>query len=123
MPLISNLSVGENIALIRQYHDNLPLAKALEEASEVLGKLGMQRLLRLRSPALSDIERFAAKLAMAVMVKSTRLVIDRPFLQASALHHRKELETMLAPLESHIATVELLVYEAEKNRWEERVNG
>ncbi|MEF3192579.1 MAG: hypothetical protein K6347_08590, partial [Campylobacterales bacterium] len=48
LPLISNLSVGENIALIKQYHANMPYESALAEAALKLERLGVGDILLLR---------------------------------------------------------------------------
>lgn len=79
IPLISNLNVWVNIALIKQYHENLPVDQAAEMARQLLRRFQMEPIFYRRNPHLSEEERFCAMLLRAVMVPQGILVIDRPF--------------------------------------------
>ena len=78
-PLISNLSVWSNIALIRQYHQNMPEHEAKAMTEDLLRRLGMDSIAEKRNPALTTEERFCAMLLRAAMVRDAILVLDRPF--------------------------------------------
>ena len=78
-PLISNLSVWGNIALIRQYHEQLPKHQARAHAETLLSRLGMASIAEKRNPFLSTEERFCAMVLRALMVRDAVLVLDRPF--------------------------------------------
>ena len=78
-PLISNLDVCGNIALIRQYHENLPAKEACRLAEGYLRRYDLERIASKRDPLLTDEERFCVMLLRAIMVKDAVLVINQPF--------------------------------------------
>lgn len=79
VPLISNLDVWINIALIRQYHQNLPPEEAEKEVVRYLQRYHLEKIAHRRSSALTDEERFCVMLLRAAMVADAIIVIDRPF--------------------------------------------
>jgi ABC-type lipoprotein export system ATPase subunit len=79
VPLISNLDVWINIALIQQYQRNLPPATAREDALLYLRRYQLEMIAGKRNPALTDEQRFLVMLLRAAMVKEAFIVIDRPF--------------------------------------------
>jgi ABC-type molybdenum transport system ATPase subunit/photorepair protein PhrA len=68
-----------NISLIKQYHENMPLAQAQQTAIQALQRLGLKHIANKRNPALNNEERFCVMLLRAVMVRDAILIIDRPF--------------------------------------------
>jgi ABC-type uncharacterized transport system YnjBCD ATPase subunit len=80
IPLISNLDVWENIALIQQYHYNAPMTKAKRLVLEALDRYGLQGIAHLRNPSLSAEERFRVMLLRASSFENATILIDRPFL-------------------------------------------
>ena len=79
VPLISNLDVWINIALIRQYHRNLSRKAAEKEVRGYLRRFHLEKIAHKRSPALTNQERFRVMLLRAAMVDDAKIVIDRPF--------------------------------------------
>lgn len=79
VPLISNQSVFMNIALIKQYHENMSISKVEPIVFSALRRLKLEDIAHKRNPDLSNEERFFAMLLRAVMVKDALVVIDRPF--------------------------------------------
>lgn len=79
VPLISNLDVWINIALIRQYHQNLQTEEAEKEVVRYLQRYHLEKIAHRRSSALTDEERFCVMLLRAAMVADAIIVIDRPF--------------------------------------------
>lgn len=78
-PLISNLDVWINIALIKQYHENLPDKNAKSLALQYLQRFRMEHIADKRNSALTNKERFIVMLLRAAMVKDSIIVLDRPF--------------------------------------------
>jgi ABC-type lipopolysaccharide export system ATPase subunit len=78
-PLISNLDIWVNIALIKQYHENLPNKTAKSLALQYLQKYRMEHIADKRNSALTNKERFNVMLLRALMVKDSLIVLDRPF--------------------------------------------
>lgn len=79
IPLISNLNVWVNIALIKQYHENLPVDQAADMARQLLRRFQMEPIFYRRNAHLTEEERFCAMLLRAAMVPRGVLVLDRPF--------------------------------------------
>ena len=79
IPLISNLDVWINIALIRMYHRNQPRAEAEKEVIGYLDRYGLGKIAYRRNSDLTDRERFCVMLLRAAMVANAALLIDRPF--------------------------------------------
>lgn len=78
VPLISNLDVWINIALIRQYHQNLSGPAAQTEVLGYLRRYGLESIAFKRTHALTDEQRFRVMLLRAAMVADAVVVIDRP---------------------------------------------
>ena len=85
VPLISNLDVWINIALIRQYHQNLSNESAQEEVMGYLRRYQLELIAHKRIFALTDEQRFRVMLLRAAMVADAVVVIDRPFKLLPAL--------------------------------------
>ncbi|MEK7826836.1 MAG: hypothetical protein AAB299_03725, partial [Thermodesulfobacteriota bacterium] len=79
IPLISNLPVWSNIALIRQYHENMPWEEAKTLALDLLQRFGMAATAEKRNPSLTAEERFCIMLIRAALVRDAVVVLDRPF--------------------------------------------
>jgi len=79
IPLISNQDVYSNIALIKQYHENMGKNAAKQLALEVLKRVGLAHIAFKRNPSLLPEERFCVMLLRAAMMKNAVMVIDRPF--------------------------------------------
>jgi len=79
VPLISNQEVWMNIALIKQYHENMPRIQAEKFVLNALQRLDLAHIAYKRNPALTDEERFGVFLLRAAMVKDALVIIDRPF--------------------------------------------
>jgi ABC-type lipoprotein export system ATPase subunit len=79
VPLISNLNVWVNIALVKQYHQNLSENKAEQLVLQYLQKCGMEHSANKRTSSLTNKERFLVMLLRAAMVRDSIIVIDRPF--------------------------------------------
>jgi ABC-type lipoprotein export system ATPase subunit len=79
VPLISNLDVWHNIALICQYHSNIPEEKAKLFVTQCLQRFELEGIACKRNPFLSGEERFCVMLLRAAMVADVVIVIDRPF--------------------------------------------
>ena len=79
VPLISNQEAWLNIALIKQYYDNMSPQESEKLVFSLLRKLGLESVAYKRNPALSDEERFFIMLLRAAMVKDAVILIDRPF--------------------------------------------
>jgi ABC-type lipopolysaccharide export system ATPase subunit len=80
IPLISNLEVWLNIALVKQYHQNINNSEARDLVLQYLHRFNLSGIADKRNPALTHKERFYTMLLRAIMVADAFVVIDRPFL-------------------------------------------
>jgi ABC-type lipoprotein export system ATPase subunit len=93
VPLISNLDILGNLALIKQYREDLPKREAESLVLSYLRRFDLERIAYRRNPDLSDGERFCAMLVRAILVPGAFVVIDRPLkivpdLQDNRFFHR-----------------------------------
>jgi ABC-type lipopolysaccharide export system ATPase subunit len=95
VPLISNQDVYLNIALIKQYHENMPRREAERLAVEYLKRFDLGHIAHKRNPALSPEERFCAMLLRAAMVKEATILIDQPF---KIIPHLKDMQFITTAL-------------------------
>ncbi|PKN60336.1 MAG: hypothetical protein CVU53_03585 [Deltaproteobacteria bacterium HGW-Deltaproteobacteria-11] len=95
VPLISNLDVWINIALIRQYHQNLSGEAAQEEVMGYLCRYQLEMIAHKRIHALTDEQRFRVMLLRAAMVADAVIVIDRPFKLLPALQDSRFIDDSL----------------------------
>lgn len=110
LPLRANLSVLENIAIVPQYRQNLPYQAATDQAWALLAKLGQTGCALKRDPALTCVERFAAKLLRAVILQPPIILLDRPALLLPDIHYPPYLETTLQALAKDCADCRILDY-------------
>jgi predicted ABC-type transport system involved in lysophospholipase L1 biosynthesis ATPase subunit len=87
LPLRVNLSAQENVALVPLYLKDLTTPQAAREAADLLGQLGYANLSPKREADMSPAERFITQLARALMLKRSRLIIDRPGAMLYDVHY------------------------------------
>jgi ABC-type lipoprotein export system ATPase subunit len=98
-PLISNLSVLGNIALIKQYHGRLSVRAAEDIAKLQLKKLHLEDIAAKRNPVLLEEQRFCVMVLRAVMVEAPVVVIDRPFKIMPDLEDTRFIRDVLASVD------------------------
>ena len=116
-PLISNLDVWGNIALIYQHHREVSQKQAQDFVLQCLKRYDLEKIAYKRNPVLSEEERFRVKVLRAAMVAEAVIVIDRPF---KMLHYIKDTSFIyetLGKVEDLFTRCEILDYAQEKNRY------
>jgi len=78
LPLRANLSARDNIALIPLYQRHNSAAESARQAQAMLDQLGYADLAPLRDSDMTPAQRFVTQLARALILKRSRLIIDRP---------------------------------------------
>jgi ABC-type nitrate/sulfonate/bicarbonate transport system ATPase subunit len=116
-PLISNLPVWSNIALIRQYHQNMSWHEAKATVDRLLQRMGMASIAEKRNPALTKEERFYAMLLRAAMVQDAVLVLDKPFGILTNLRDGHFLMHILHKVDDLIAEAHIFDYSWAKERY------
>jgi ABC-type sugar transport system ATPase subunit len=118
-PLISNLSVWSNIALIRQYHENLSRTAARAEAVHLLDRFGLAMVADQRTSSLNREQLYGVMLIRAAMVRDAVIVLDRPFRLLSDLRDGSFFTETLRKIDDLIAEAHVFDYAWEKERYEE----
>jgi len=116
-PLISNLAIWSNIALIPQYHQNMPWHEARTLAEDLLRRLGIVSIAEKRNSTLTTEERFCAMLLRAAMVRDAILVLYRPFSILSNLRDGGFIMDTLQKIDDLIAEIHIFDYSWEKERY------
>jgi ABC-type uncharacterized transport system ATPase subunit len=117
VPLISNLPVWSNIALIQQYHENIPWKGAKTLVLDLLQRFGMAATAEKRNPSLTAEERFCIMLIRAAMVRHAVVVLDRPFRTLPDLPDGRFFTDALRKVDDLIAEVHIFDYTWEKERY------
>jgi ABC-type lipopolysaccharide export system ATPase subunit len=78
-----------NIALIKEYHENMPKHQAQRLVLEYLERVGLGHIAYKRNPALNSEERFCVMLLRAAMVQDAMILIDQPF---KIIPHLKDIQ-------------------------------
>ena len=119
VPLISNLPVWSNIALIRQYHENMPWEEAKTQVLDLLQRFGMAAAAEKRNPSLTAEERFCIMLIRAALVRDAVVVLDRPFRIIPDLPDGRFFTDSLRKVDDLIAEAHIFDYNWEKERYGE----
>ena len=109
-PLVSNLAIWSNIALIRQYHQNMPAEEAKSLALELLSRMDMEAISEKRNFALTTEERFCAMLLRAAMVMDPVIILDRPFSILTNLRDGNFIMDALRRIDDLIAEAHIFDY-------------
>jgi ABC-type sugar transport system ATPase subunit len=117
VPLISNLPVWSNIALIRQYHENMPWEEARALVIGLLQRFDMAGIAEKRNPALKMEELFCVMLIRAAMVRDAVVVLDRPFRILPDLQKGRFFMDAFRKVDDLIAEVHIFDYSWEKERY------
>jgi ABC-type nitrate/sulfonate/bicarbonate transport system ATPase subunit len=118
-PLISNLSVSNNIALIRQYHENLSRPEARAWAVHLLDRFGLATIADQRTSSLNREQLYHVMLIRAAMVRDAVIVLDRPFRLLPDLRDGSFFTETLRKMDDLIAAAHVFDYTWEKERYEE----
>jgi ABC-type sugar transport system ATPase subunit len=114
LPLRVNLTALENIALIRQFHLNLTWTQASAEAQQLLDQCGQGDIAMKRDEDLTPTQRFAVKMARAILLARPLLVIDRPAELLPDVPYPDLLLSMLDKLTDKLPDYRILDYDWNK---------
>ncbi len=97
-PLISNLNMYENIAIIKEFHEHLSINEAEEEASIFLSKIGADNIGKKRVPECDSLEIFYVMFIRSLMTKDMNVIIVSPFSIADNIDDMKAVIHNLSAL-------------------------
>ena len=99
IPLISNLDILENIAIIKEVHHHKSIASAEAEAIKLLDRISLYGIATNRVPLCSEFEIFCAMFIRALMSDSGKIMIVTPFNLISTLTEIKEIIDVIHKLD------------------------
>lgn len=117
VPLISNLDVWYNIALICQQCQHMSEKEAKSFVLTCLQRYDLEGITEKRNPSLSEEERFLVMLLRAAMVPHAIILIDRPF---RIIHYLKDISFIYKALEKiddMFTKCYILEYSHDNNRY------
>ncbi|MDO9105337.1 MAG: hypothetical protein Q7U57_10285 [Methylovulum sp.] len=117
LPLISNLSLKQNCALVLQYHRHFSTRTALNEADSLLALFGLSHRGHLDCAQLGERDIFVGKLVRAVLLEQAFVVIDRPSEQLHADCEISDIIAMIDKLAQYFAVCHILEYQWEEERY------
>ena len=118
IPLISNQNVWMNIALIKQYHENMPIAQVEHIVFSALRRLDLEHIAYKRNPDLTNEERFYVMLLRAAMVRDALVIIDRPFKIIPHLNNIDHIFQALKNIEDFYLSCHIYDYEWMAGKYE-----
>lgn len=113
LPLLSNLNIIENIALIEEVHQKTPRTRSHQHALAELKKISMEGISEYRIDECNDFERFSASLIRASMMQYATIIVISPLQQFFS----KDSITILLKLindlelEKRVEIFDLVLYE------------
>lgn len=107
----------QNIALICQYHQDLPEKKAQLFVIQGLKRFGLESIAYKRNPFLSEMERFCAMLLRAAMLPEAVIVIDRSFRIIPYLEDISFIYEALDKIDDMFTQCFIFDFRREKNRY------
>jgi len=115
IPLLSNLTIENNIALITRYHCNVKSTQVMPVIEKLMEETGIIHLKGQRLFGMNKNHIFIAKFLRACMVKDAVIVIDRPFEMLSGEKSFDIVTETLASIENMYNSCKVLDYEWHKN--------
>jgi ABC-type lipoprotein export system ATPase subunit len=115
-PLLSHLTILENIALLKEFHHHEKIDKAEKEVQKLLAICGYGQMAHHKTCDISNEETFAAKYIRAVASDFDKILVVRPFDQAKSfdiMNLTHKLSTLFPKKE-----VEIIDTEANKQYYE-----
>ena len=100
LPLIYNLNILENIAIIKEVHENMSVLEAEQLAEATLQSVGLKSLGVKRAEQCLTNEIFCVMLIRAMMCKENTIIIEYPELLLESLKDIGKMIDIIALLRS-----------------------
>ncbi len=116
-PLISNLTLFENIELSTEFNSNKSTQTIYEELEIVTKQFNLEKKINLRSSALTPLENFLFRLIRATMIEHCEIIIETPILQTEGTLTIKQFFYYLKLLDKNIKSCHIIDYESVEERY------
>jgi len=112
-PLLSNLNIIENIALIEEVHQRVPRELSHRHVLEKLKAVNMQKIAQYRTSQCNEYENFVARLIRASMMQYATIIIISPLQQFFSKEPVDVLINVICDLkiEDSVEILDLTLYE------------
>jgi ABC-type lipoprotein export system ATPase subunit len=112
-PLLSNLNIVENIALIQEVHLRVPRIESHRRVLELFNVVNIQKIAQYSTTHCSDYEKFAARLIRASMMQYATIIIISPLQQFFSKEPIDVLVKLILDLklEKRVEILDLTLYE------------
>ena len=117
IPLLSNLSVYDNISLVPRYLTTEKDADIRTEIEKLLALMGISDSINKKTFQLDSETIFKIKLLRALMLKDSVTVIDRPFVMLNTAADIKPVVKMLDTLALDDRKIIFFDFEWNKNKY------
>ena len=117
IPLLSNLSVYDNISLVPRYLTTEKDDSIRAEIEKLLTLLEISDSINKKTFQLDSETIFKVKLLRAIMLKDSATVIDRPFVMLNTAADIKPVVKMLETLDLNGKKITFFDFEWNKNKY------
>lgn len=117
IPLLSNLSVYDNISLVPRYLTTEKDETIRTEIVQFLNTLEISDSINKKTFQLDSETIFKVKLLRALMLKDSVIVVDRPFVMLNTAPDIKPVEEMLKTLVTDEKKIIFLDFEWNKSKY------
>jgi ABC-type cobalamin/Fe3+-siderophores transport system ATPase subunit len=100
-----------NIALIKQYHENMPRLQAQNIVLEALQRLGLEHIAHKNNSSLTGEELFCVMLLRAAMVRNALVMVANPFKIIPHLQNSEYIFQTLKKIDDFYVTCHIYDYQ------------
>lgn len=118
LPLLSNISILDNISIVRLYHHFEKPEEVHQKVLSLLAKAGLKHIAWKRKSVVNDEMKFFAKVYRAAIHGETAIIIDRPFYQTTGNFKIEKLFNILEILDSYYNSCDIFDYTWNKERYQ-----
>ncbi len=113
IPLISNLSMSENISLIKEVHSLIPINLAKQEAIDILKRIKLEYIADKRLIECKSLPVFYTMFIRASMMDKSKIIIVSP---SELVENIEEMNEIINNLYILNQNKRVLIVDIEKNR-------
>jgi ABC-type lipoprotein export system ATPase subunit len=111
LPLLSNLSIEDNIALVARYRTNVRRTQVMPVVDMLMDAAGISGMKGKRVFGVDKNTVFIVKILRAVMVEDAKIVLDRPYEMLSGEKSFEMITEIFASIENMYNSCVVLDYE------------
>ncbi|MBO4441774.1 hypothetical protein J5834_06615 [bacterium] len=118
IPLLSNLSIFDNIALIHKFHTSQPVDFIARTIREQLEILGIDSFAALKPASVDPLTVFKVKVLRAVSLPLSKFLIDRPFTMLTGIADIGAVVKIVDLLDKYVEECTVFDYKWNSSRYD-----